>query len=104
MRGERPWRPLASSGIQGKHAPQEGPPPRCSQLPLGIGGFGGLEDSDSVEVCPGCGHPICGYRQGLCSSGCPPWSRPGFLNLSTIDIFGLGNPFVETVLCTVGIK
>lgn len=30
--------------------------------------------------------------------------RPGFLNLSTIDFFGLGNPFVETVLCTVGIK
>ena len=27
---------------------------------------------------------------------------PGFLNLSTTDIFGLANPFVEAVLCAVG--
>lgn len=95
MGGERPWRPLASSGIQGKHIPQEGP--RCSQLPLGNGGFGGLEGSDSVGVCLCCGHlallPLC--RWGLCSSSRPRWSSPGFLNLSATDIFGLANPFVE---------
>ena len=99
MGGERPWRPLASSGIQGKHIPQEGP--RCSQLPLGNGGFGGLEGSDSVGVCPCCGRlaplPLC--RWGLGSSTRPRWSAPGF-STSALLTFGPDNSLSwGAVLC-----